>query len=73
MKLIILGLLTILSLVLVCSIQNNDYHRKDPLKKSIERGSEIYADFCVTCHLPNGNGVENIYPPLAKSDYLMKK
>lgn len=44
----------------------------DPLKESIARGSEIYTDFCVTCHLPNGEGVENIYPPLSKSDYLIQ-
>ena len=40
------------------------------LQKSISRGNKIYSEFCVTCHLPNGEGVENIYPPLAKSDYL---
>lgn len=42
------------------------------LQSSIQRGSEIYADFCVTCHLPNGEGVPFAFPPLAKSDYLLK-
>lgn len=41
------------------------------LTESMARGSEIYADFCVTCHLGAGEGVENTFPPLAKSDYLM--
>jgi mono/diheme cytochrome c family protein len=40
------------------------------LEASMKRGEEIYSDFCVTCHLPNGEGVENTYPPLAKSDWL---
>ncbi len=40
------------------------------LEASIQRGSEIYADFCVTCHLDQGEGVANTFPPLAKSDYL---
>ena len=62
MKLFILSL--ILTLSFSCVSQN------DALKQSIERGGEIYTDFCMTCHLPNGEGVENIYPPLAKSDYL---
>ena len=45
---------------------------QDPkLDASIQRGSEIYADFCVTCHMSNGEGVANTFPPLAKSDYLM--
>lgn len=39
---------------------------------SINRGELVYQDFCVSCHLPNGEGVKNIYPPLAKSDYLIK-
>tara|TARA_R110002167_G_scaffold260194_4_gene466711 strand:- start:139 stop:552 length:414 start_codon:yes stop_codon:yes gene_type:complete len=48
------------------------YLYQDPaLEESIQRGSEIYADFCVTCHLTEGEGVANAFPPLAKSDYLM--
>ena len=43
------------------------------LQKSIKRGKDVYMDMCVTCHLPNGEGVPKVYPPLAKSDYLMKK
>jgi mono/diheme cytochrome c family protein len=42
------------------------------LKKSMERGSEIYADFCVTCHLEKGEGVAHVFPPLAQSDYLVE-
>lgn len=38
--------------------------------ESIQRGSKIYADFCITCHLENGEGVANTFPPLANSDYL---
>nr|MUH41091.1 cytochrome c [Zobellia laminariae] len=36
----------------------------------MQRGSEIYADFCVTCHLEEGEGIIGTFPPLAKSDYL---
>jgi mono/diheme cytochrome c family protein len=36
----------------------------------MQRGSEIYSDFCVTCHLANGEGVAHVFPPLANSDYL---
>lgn len=42
------------------------------LTESMQRGSEIYADFCVTCHLQQGEGVANTFPPLAKADYLME-
>lgn len=42
------------------------------LEASMERGSEIYADFCVTCHMENGEGVAYTFPPLANSDYLLQ-
>lgn len=42
-------------------------------KESIKRGKEVYTDMCVTCHLANGEGIPKVYPPLAKSDYLMEK
>lgn len=42
------------------------------LKESMQRGSEIYGDFCVTCHLEKGEGVSHVFPPLANSDYLVK-
>jgi len=57
----------------VCILGVNKFSKQDPLKESIERGSEIYADFCMNCHMPNGEGVENTFPPLAKSDFLKEK
>ncbi|MDO6760412.1 cytochrome c [Tamlana sp. 2_MG-2023] len=67
MKLLLLSIISITSCILF------NIKPQDPLQESIDRGEVIYADFCVTCHLPNGAGVKNVYPPLAKSDYLMEK
>jgi mono/diheme cytochrome c family protein len=44
---------------------------KFDLKASIARGKEIYSAQCMTCHMEQGEGVEDVFPPLAKSDYLM--
>jgi mono/diheme cytochrome c family protein len=41
------------------------------LKASIARGQEVYGSYCITCHMEKGEGIEGVYPPLAKSDYLM--
>ena len=41
------------------------------LKASISRGKETYVAYCISCHMEKGEGIESIYPPLAKSDYLM--
>jgi len=58
-------------LIFLFSIVKFSLLRQDkPLEKSILDGAEIYKDFCVQCHLSNGNGVSGVFPPLAKSDYL---
>ncbi|WP_083187080.1 c-type cytochrome [Polaribacter vadi] len=41
--------------------------------ESIKRGKEVYTDMCISCHMANGEGLPKVYPPLAKSDYLMEK
>lgn len=46
--------------------------RTTPSSESIARGKEIYTLQCMSCHLEEGQGIEGVYPPLAKSDYLMK-
>ncbi|MFD2291747.1 c-type cytochrome [Mariniflexile gromovii] len=63
---------TLLTLFVTLSIIFTSNSQNSALKSSMERGEEIYTDFCVTCHLPNGKGVEKVYPPLANSDYLLK-
>lgn len=47
------------------------FDQSSDLKASMERGKQIYTANCVTCHLQNGEGIEGVYPPLAKSDYLL--
>jgi nitrite reductase (NO-forming) len=44
---------------------------KFDLQASIVRGKEIYNTYCMSCHQELGEGIEGLYPPLAKSDYLM--
>jgi mono/diheme cytochrome c family protein len=41
------------------------------LDASIARGKAIYNAQCVTCHKEKGEGIKEVYPPLADSDYLM--
>jgi nitrite reductase (NO-forming) len=41
------------------------------LKASIAKGKEVYNTYCQSCHMEQGEGLEDVYPPLAKSDYLM--
>lgn len=40
---------------------------------AMSKGEKIYKSYCSTCHQATGKGMPDIYPPLAKSDYLAKK
>lgn len=62
----ILIILFITSSIAVCNAQSAE------LKTSMERGKELYITNCQNCHMADGKGVSGAFPPLAKSDYLMK-
>jgi len=36
-------------------------------------GAQIFAKNCAMCHQDKGQGLEGVFPPLAKSDYLMAR
>ncbi|MDB5119002.1 MAG: major anaerobically induced transrane protein [Sphingobacteriales bacterium] len=48
------------------------FKNQDVLKASAERGKDVYINNCQSCHMDNGEGMEGTFPPLAKSDFLMK-
>lgn len=63
-------LLTLLSAAIFCAAIAPA--QDDELAKSIERGKMIYSENCISCHMGTGEGITATFPPLAKSDYLMK-
>ncbi|MDL5514562.1 cytochrome c [Arenibacter sp. M-2] len=67
MKLLLLTYISSISLLTILMFQDKE------LEESIERGADIYSDFCINCHMANGEGVEKTFPPLAKSDFLLNK
>jgi len=38
--------------------------------ESYVNGQLVYEDFCMLCHMANGQGVPKAFPPLSNSDYL---
>ncbi len=46
---------------------------QDQLKESMERGGLVYTDFCMQCHMANGQGVPGTFPPLMNSNWLQNK
>ncbi len=35
-----------------------------------ERGKKVFLTSCFACHMPTGEGLPGVFPPLAKSDFL---
>ncbi len=52
-------------------LEGTRLYQKKPLDQSMTDGKEIYQDFCIQCHLDSGEGITGVFPPLAKSDYLI--
>lgn len=59
------------SVITILTISAFQQKQTFDLKASIARGKEIYVAQCLSCHMDEGQGIEDVYPPLAKSDYLM--
>ena len=66
-KIIILSFLVVGLITLLSFRQTKSFD----LKASVVRGEQIYMSYCISCHMDQGQGIEGVYPPLAKSDYLM--
>ena len=42
------------------------------LEQQVEAGKDLFAGTCSTCHQPNGAGLQGVFPPLARSDYIAR-
>lgn len=45
---------------------------KNSLAAVIEMGKNIFSTTCFACHQSNAEGIPNVFPPLAKSNFLNK-
>ena len=37
----------------------------------LAQGRSVYKQYCLTCHMADGLGVDGMNPPLAKTDYVL--
>jgi len=69
-----IGFSLLLFLICSCDFSNKKTEQSNKITNlSFPEGKLIYDDFCIQCHMANGEGVAKIYPPLANSDYLKNK
>ena len=61
------------SLAPVSTAANAKAEGKLTKEQQIQAGSALYQGTCSVCHQVNGEGMPNVFPPLAKSDFLMAK
>lgn len=64
---------SIFFILLTFLITGSSFFQQDKLQESIKRGKEVYTNYCMSCHMENGNGTPGINPPLAKADYIKKQ
>ncbi len=66
--------MTLLTFVLsITAIALLSFDQTFDLKASVKRGKTVYETNCMSCHLPEGTGLEGTFPPLAKSKNLADK
>jgi mono/diheme cytochrome c family protein len=60
-----LFIIAIISFVSLSAVTRKENH----LQKK-QKGKEVYTLHCQSCHMENGQGQPDIYPPLAKTTYV---
>src|SRR5262245_3246248 len=61
---------TLITAVLVPATVFIIFFQDKNLQESMKRGKEVYTLHCQNCHMENGQGMEGVNPPLAKTAYL---
>jgi cytochrome c551 len=52
--------------------ENMDRREKIRYQQYLVQGKQLYQLHCSNCHQQDGKGLARLYPPLAKSDYLLE-
>jgi nitrite reductase (NO-forming) len=55
------------------SVEKTEKKEEAPIMDIAQFGKNVYQTSCLPCHQSNGEGIANVFPPLAKSDYLNNK
>ena len=63
-------LVLVIDVIFLTSCQSEE---KIKLEQYYIGGKELYEQNCANCHQKDGKGLQNLYPPIAGSDYLKDK
>ncbi len=59
--------------ILVIAITSQSFYQNVTPAASIKNGQTVYATYCMSCHMEDGNGVEGAFPSLAMTGNLNDK
>lgn len=48
-----------------------DKSQEQKVKAKAHPGKILYMQFCLSCHMENGEGVPGLYPPLTQTEYVL--
>lgn len=58
--------------VITIAILSQSFYQGTP-NPSIQNGKNVYATYCMSCHMENGEGIESAFPSLVKTGNLTDK
>lgn len=67
-----MGKLNVVVTLLGVLFMGTAFIQTKPVPQTMVRGKALYVTYCMNCHMEDGKGMEGVYPPLAKSDFLKK-
>ncbi len=59
--------------ILVIAITSQSFYQNVTPAASIKNGQTVYATYCMSCHMEDGNGVEGAFPSLVMTGNLNDK
>ena len=59
--------------IIVIAITSQSFYKTNTQTSSLSNGKSIYTTYCQSCHMEDGNGVENAFPSLVKTTGLNDK
>jgi mono/diheme cytochrome c family protein len=67
--------ITVTGILFLAFILMSQTNKKAPVQNtiqaSIERGKKVYLEQCLSCHMADGGGVQNMNPPLIKTKFVL--
>jgi mono/diheme cytochrome c family protein len=61
-----------ISIVLLVAVSTFAFTTQQPdLKASVQRGKKVYEEYCLSCHQPDGKGMQGMNPPLTKTKQVL--